>query len=251
MDRVPNCFIEEVLLLLDYERYGCSGDAEVKRLPSIWGQIVNSKRPKEYARLDVYLRNDKEAFFLVWNRGKFLKLPNLEQFTISQMFIWDGHEGVSDGSVYHPLKETNFKLLRRQLARGHAFTMCLESKGSHALVDRLRLVPPRIVELKVFNLLPSSVEALTRSVDRGTLRSLESFGCLTVTHEHLQVLLNFVASEQLEHFSFKISVRSPVSYSAVLTEVVNAFLSRNRAHRFKFIVDAGAMTLPPNDFTAT
>uniref|UniRef100_A0A1I7ZAL0 FBD domain-containing protein n=1 Tax=Steinernema glaseri TaxID=37863 RepID=A0A1I7ZAL0_9BILA len=240
MDRVPILFIEEVLLQLDDE---CpwKTDNDASKFPSIWGRVHDIQRSKKHIYLSVYVFSDKEAVFSVSNFGTSDPLVNLEQFCLKSIRVHEGHQTMADDSSHHPLTEANFKVLWKQLAQGRVYSISLEvdEHRSHPLVNRLISAPPRFVKFEAFKLLPSSIEALTRSVEIGILRSFRCYRRLNLTHDLLPVLLKFVASEKMEKFLCNIENNGPVSYNTLLKGVVDAFLSRKRTYRFNFQVDRG------------
>uniref|UniRef100_A0A1I8A4X1 ANF_receptor domain-containing protein n=1 Tax=Steinernema glaseri TaxID=37863 RepID=A0A1I8A4X1_9BILA len=263
MDRVPPIFIEEVLLQINYEIYGGPGFispilpsysySSLHALPSIWGQIVNSKRHKEKASLDVLLINDREAVFHVkqnYNSTPFafgrmisdglVPLANLDQFAISDISINDGDESIVGNPSYHPLTETNFKFLRKSLDGSVPCSVifALEERLNHPVAQKLCAATLRIT--KIIGC-PTAVmtTALFRSVERGTLRSFTSPGYFYLTEDILFVFLRFVASVQMEDFAVNIDSDSPISYGILLAAVIDAFLSRKRTLHFTFLVDPG------------
>uniref|UniRef100_A0A1I7ZSN3 EAL domain-containing protein n=1 Tax=Steinernema glaseri TaxID=37863 RepID=A0A1I7ZSN3_9BILA len=234
MDRVPILFIEEVMLQFELIPSFLEGTP-------LWASIADSKRSRKGVFLYVYLVNDKEAVFSVLNFAFPEPLVNLVQFGISYITIMDGNKGMLTDSRFHLLTKTNFKLLRNCLRRGHPCTMHFDviQRKNHPLVQKLCWAASRITKISFSGQTCLPIEALTRILERGTLRVLESSNFFNVTHEALPFLLKFVASEHMTYFCIDIATNSPVSYNALLSGVVDAFLSVERGRRFRLEVDCG------------
>uniref|UniRef100_A0A1I7ZQ87 Rad60-SLD domain-containing protein n=2 Tax=Steinernema glaseri TaxID=37863 RepID=A0A1I7ZQ87_9BILA len=238
MDRVPVAFIEEVLLMIDYVSHWVKA-GEAKKLSSNWGEMAKRKSSKKEVRLNVYLTNDKEAVFSVTHYYRNVPLVDLDKVIVDNMCVKDGEEAEAE-EQYHPLTEANFQLLRRHLSRGNPCTIELECKERqrHPLLQQLCLAPTRLSRIRLFHEMPIPVEALTRSVKRGTLRWFGSDSSLKITPEVHSALLKFVASNQMDHMSFEVQEDSPVSYETLLAGVVYAFLSGQKTEGFHFFVDS-------------
>uniref|UniRef100_A0A1I7ZWX8 Uncharacterized protein n=1 Tax=Steinernema glaseri TaxID=37863 RepID=A0A1I7ZWX8_9BILA len=242
MDRVPICFIEEVLLQISYKLCGPTSHGEHHKLPCIWGRIAKRKPVKETVGLHLCFVSEKEAHWNVWRHktSESVPLANLGHFTISHIVIWGrSMEGYRRCDL---LTETNFKVLRKYLRTGLSCIIIFSAKKrcDHPLVRKLCLAPTRVTRIELFKPTPIQLEILTQSVTRGTLRSFEFPFHLNVTNELLHVLLEFVASVQIEEFSLYVALKSPISYETVLSRVAEAFLSRERAQRFKFYARCGS-----------
>uniref|UniRef100_A0A1I7ZW15 F-box domain-containing protein n=1 Tax=Steinernema glaseri TaxID=37863 RepID=A0A1I7ZW15_9BILA len=216
MDCVPIRFIEEVLLQLDYEE-SYTAKIKMRKLPTTWGRIVKSKKSKQPVCLKVYVVNNEEAVFSITRFEQPIPLVDLEQSVIRYIRINIG---------------------------GHSCHMIYDFKErrDHLVLKQLSLLPTRVTSIELYNE-SFPIEALTQSVERGTLRSFKSRNCLQLTNDLLPVLLKFVASTQMKHLSFFVARRSPMSYETVLAEVVNAFLSTERPHHFRLIADPGTERL--------
>uniref|UniRef100_A0A1I8AW13 Helitron_like_N domain-containing protein n=1 Tax=Steinernema glaseri TaxID=37863 RepID=A0A1I8AW13_9BILA len=206
--------------------------------------IWDGKQFKQTAILNIYMLNDKEVF---WHAARCryierLSLANLEQFKIRYIVIWDGYGTMREDPSYQPLTETNCKLLKKYLLNDHPYGVTFYAKYrykfDHPLVRQLCLAPNRVTEILMRYQAPTSLDVLTRSVTRGTLRSLGIYTHPSLSNELLQVLLEFVASVQMDTFS--VNTDSPLSYMTLLFGVVDAFLSRERAQRFTFKVNKGS-----------
>uniref|UniRef100_A0A1I8A645 Antithrombin-III n=1 Tax=Steinernema glaseri TaxID=37863 RepID=A0A1I8A645_9BILA len=96
---------------------------------------------------------------------------------------------------------------------------------------------------ELFEPTPTSLEVLAKSVTRGTLRLFASYDRLKITNELFHVLLQLVASVQIEEFSLYLEINGSLSFETILSGLVDAFLSRERAQRFRFVVNKSSEQL--------
>uniref|UniRef100_A0A1I7YX95 Mab-21 domain-containing protein n=1 Tax=Steinernema glaseri TaxID=37863 RepID=A0A1I7YX95_9BILA len=230
MDRVPLCFIEEVLLLLEIQKplFSC----DTLQYPSTWGRVSASKGVREQAVLDVYFESNKEPFFEVFSSGP-VPLEDLDQYVLRRIAIREESGVLTEDR--HPLNKENFQLWRRHLRKGHPCTLALLANFSGvSLVEQLCLAPSRVTNFYFSRHLPLPTKLLTQSIHRGTLRWLIC-SSVHVTKEIFPVLLRFVASEPFEKFKLTCST-GPVSSRVVLEGAIDAFLSRPRRKQLSFVI---------------
>uniref|UniRef100_A0A1I8ADF6 F-box domain-containing protein n=1 Tax=Steinernema glaseri TaxID=37863 RepID=A0A1I8ADF6_9BILA len=231
MDRVPNCFIKEVLVQLDYERECWFGwSRRLRELPLIWGQIANSKPFKKSACLQVYFMNDREAVFTATtflNSTHHLTVVNLQQYYFKHIYIEDGAEEMAAYPRYYPLTKKNFDLLRKLLSIGHSCTLILKFRKhqNHTLLQQLLSIPSRIEDVELYDQLPSTVKALTPLIERGTLRRLY---CHAAKNDSLTVLYKFMTFKGLHSFHLELEDRRPSTYKEVLRKMIDTLLYPKR-----------------------
>uniref|UniRef100_A0A1I7YXY3 F-box domain-containing protein n=1 Tax=Steinernema glaseri TaxID=37863 RepID=A0A1I7YXY3_9BILA len=231
MDRVPICFIEDVLLQL--ERLQVSSYGKFPQYPSIWGKVAARKCFRISATLAVFLVSKKEAVFYVTSNNKFVPLGDLEEFTVEVIQIYKSGQPTKD---CYPMTKANLQLLQKHLRRGYPCGLTFDANFSGvALVEQLCLAPSRLTELQILNCQLLPTEILTQNINRGTLRCLLCSNGVHVTNEFFPVLLRFVASEQFEKLNFD-SSSGPVSSRICLMGVINAFLSTPRRKKFSFVI---------------
>uniref|UniRef100_A0A1I8ACL2 Glycerophosphodiester phosphodiesterase n=1 Tax=Steinernema glaseri TaxID=37863 RepID=A0A1I8ACL2_9BILA len=228
MDRVPLLFIEEVLLQLDSTPYWIR---KTLHYPSTWGKIAAKRGVKEQARVNLYLR--QEPVFSIWSFHTGIKTPvpfeDLDQFVLEGVTI-SKEEGQG-----RPLTKANLQLLQRHLRRGYPCSLILKADFRGTIAEQLCLAAPQVVSIQMNSQVSPSVEILTRSIERGTLRTLWCTSAVRLTKKLFPVLLKLVASEQ---FKFLRIARSSgaISNEACLTGVINALLGRPRRQKFTFYV---------------
>uniref|UniRef100_A0A1I7ZAR6 Maelstrom domain-containing protein n=1 Tax=Steinernema glaseri TaxID=37863 RepID=A0A1I7ZAR6_9BILA len=229
MDRVPICFIEEVLLQLeDTPRF------KNRKYPSIWGEVADKKLTRKNADLHIYLESKEKVFFCVYDDDGPVGLDRIGQFVLENIEfedILDEDWNATELPKFHPLTKKNFQRLHNVFRKPFPCSLELDFQTDpiHPLVQRLCLAIPRVAELRLASQVPLCMDILTRSIERGTLRFL----CcqVDVTQEMLPVLLKFVTSEKMDKFEAKPSDDSPISYETLLNVIVDAVLTRKRGCR--------------------
>uniref|UniRef100_A0A1I8ACU5 Tudor domain-containing protein n=1 Tax=Steinernema glaseri TaxID=37863 RepID=A0A1I8ACU5_9BILA len=233
MDRVPICFIEEVVLQLEKTPY-----SKDRKYPSIWGEVANKKLTRERAYLHLYLKSKEQAYFCVYDgNNEQLELDRIGQFVFVDIKVTDDlDEDWNTGELpkYHPLTKKNFQLLQNVILKPFpcSLELYLHTNPTHPLVQRLFLAIPRVAEVRLKSQVPLSMDTVTQSIERGTLKYFSCYYIdIYLTHEMLSVFLRFVASEQMNQFEITLSDDSPVSYEALLNGVIDAVLRRKRGCR--------------------
>uniref|UniRef100_A0A1I7YKN9 FBD domain-containing protein n=1 Tax=Steinernema glaseri TaxID=37863 RepID=A0A1I7YKN9_9BILA len=229
MDAVPVCFIEEVVLQLERLNNSIKGPQEVSKLSSIWGRIT------KLAVLEVYLSRRKLAVFSLKCDEEPVAVEELGQITIQRIEILDNIGYELD---CHPLTKANFELLRKSPWRNYPCELSIRYSGAnyHPVVDQLCLMPSRVTKFKVFSYITLPRKPLARIMENGNLRSFECYSGLYLTADLLPLLLKFVASKDLSHFTVVIGKSSPVSCETFINGMIDAFLSRERTKPFRFCV---------------
>uniref|UniRef100_A0A1I8ABJ3 DUF3786 domain-containing protein n=1 Tax=Steinernema glaseri TaxID=37863 RepID=A0A1I8ABJ3_9BILA len=224
MDRVPIRFIQEVLLQLEENQFL---DTQDRKYPSIWAEVANKKRTREGADLLIYLTFEEEVLFCVFDDDGPVELDRIGQFVLDNVFVEDlgeqeEHDWIWEIEELYPVTKKNFHLLHSLIRK--PFPCHLEfnfqTDPIDPLVQRLCLAIPWVAGLRLNSQMPLSMDILTRSVERGTLKYL--FCHVDVTVLLLPVLLRFVASEKMDKFEATPSDDSPISYEALLNGVIDA-----------------------------
>uniref|UniRef100_A0A1I8ADV9 Mini-chromosome maintenance complex-binding protein n=1 Tax=Steinernema glaseri TaxID=37863 RepID=A0A1I8ADV9_9BILA len=228
MDRVPICFIEEVLLqLADTPRF------MDRKYPSMWGEVADMKLAREKADLYIYLESKEQAYFCVDDDDGPVELDCIGQFVFVKIRVTDDRDddfNTRELPEFHPLTEKNFKLLHNVIRKPFPSDLDLDflTYPIHPLVQRLCMAIPRVAKLDLSSQGPLSMDTLTRSIERETLSHLSCYIDMHVTKEMLPVLLRFAAFEKMKKFQITISEDSPVSYKALCNEVISAVETRKR-----------------------
>uniref|UniRef100_A0A1I7ZRH1 NIN-like protein n=1 Tax=Steinernema glaseri TaxID=37863 RepID=A0A1I7ZRH1_9BILA len=238
MDKVSRLFIQEVILQLDHEAN------TMKWLSTTWGQIAKSRWLKEEVRLNVYSTDDSEPVFsfnsTITNYRMPVDLDDMDEFIIRKIAIKGVKEETNATPFFNPgclpLTEKNLNLLREHLSYGWPVKVGVQEHKEHHLVQQLCLVPARVTDLAIDSMESFKMEALTRNVERGTLRSFHCFSHLNITQDLLSVLWKIVASEKMKGLLLFVSQSCPFYYETILADIVDAFLSTERRERFTFEV---------------
>uniref|UniRef100_A0A1I7ZQJ8 FTH domain-containing protein n=1 Tax=Steinernema glaseri TaxID=37863 RepID=A0A1I7ZQJ8_9BILA len=240
MDRVPAVFIEEVLLLLEEETFSYK---EPKKYPSIWGKIY--QKTLDIKRVKVFFSNSgNQAVFSVNVGRDSAPLEELEQCVIRHIKISDEDEDFNTKTKY-PLTEANYLLLRKVLRKGYPcklkFLNC--ERWDQPLIEQLCFATPRITHILTYNHLPSTVDVVTRSVERRILRCFIGCAEFQLTEEMFSIYLRYVASEELGNFEIGVASDSPVSYEEALERTIDAVLRKEGTKRFIISVAMRARSL--------
>uniref|UniRef100_A0A1I7ZFG2 F-box domain-containing protein n=1 Tax=Steinernema glaseri TaxID=37863 RepID=A0A1I7ZFG2_9BILA len=236
MDAVPVCFIKEVVLLLERGTSYIRGPQEVAKLSSLWGRISN------LAVLKVYLSSNGQAVFtvdlddrpLVWKLEDF----KLEQRVFRRIELWNDEGHALFHMDCHPFTEETFKLLRSSHWRDYPCEIAIRytEENYQPLVDQLCLMPSRVTTLRICSDVRLPMQLLTRIMTSGNLRTFYCHSRLHLPAELLPLLLKFIASKELNHFTAVLERNSPVPCEILITETIDAFLSRERTKPFRFCV---------------
>uniref|UniRef100_A0A1I7YHN8 UDENN domain-containing protein n=1 Tax=Steinernema glaseri TaxID=37863 RepID=A0A1I7YHN8_9BILA len=242
MDRVPLCFINEVLLHLEGEPLH-----RIPELPSVWGEISDDKPVKHKVILNICVAPNGMTFFCIDHQNSYgyyvIPLTYLHLFTIEVIVL---QERQRIGGNYQLLTERIFTLLQEHLQKPHVaccLMFGLQKINDYPLLAQLCITPPRITRIHLKASLPFVIKPLARSIERGTLRHFSCKVPLQITKEIVTFLSTFLTFEKFQYLKLTRAADSPVPYDDLLQGLVDGFANRERSRKSEFYVKSSSEEL--------